>query len=65
MGWGTKLPKKAGDRYLVTLDGVVRQADFSEYPKGNFSWSILPSGTESVKNGRVTAWQKQPMPYNP
>jgi hypothetical protein len=61
--WGTKLPKKAGNRYLVTFDGVVRQADFIEYPKGNFYWAILPSGTESVGSGRVTAWQKEPKPY--
>lgn len=62
--WGTKLPKKAGGRYLITLNGTVRQADLTEYPKGNLLWSILPSGTESVNSKSVTAWQKQPEPYN-
>ena len=58
--WDTILPKKAGDRYLVTFNGTVRQADYVEYPKGNFYWSILPSG--SATSG-VTAWQRQPSPY--
>lgn len=65
MAWSTKLPKKAGGRFLVTIEGVVRQADLIEYPTGtgNFMWMILPSGAESVKSGRVIAWQRQPKPY--
>lgn len=59
--WGTKLPKKAGGRYLVTFNGTVRQADFAEYPKGSFYWAILPSGRAMA--GEVTAWQKEPKPY--
>lgn len=61
--WGTKLPKKAGDRYLITINGVVRQADLVEYPKGNLYWAILPSGTEALNSPSVTAWQKEPQPY--
>ena len=63
MTWSTRLPKKSGSRYLITIDGVVRQADLREYPKGNLLWSILPSGSESVNSGNVSAWQKQPAPY--
>jgi hypothetical protein len=61
MGWSTKLPKKAGGRYLVTLRDTVRQADFQEYPKGHFTWWILPNGPTA--SAEVIAWQKQPKPY--
>ena len=59
--WGTKLPKKAGGRYLVTLNGVVRQADYVEYPKGNFYWCVLPECSSHTSS--ITAWQKEPKPY--
>lgn len=61
MAWSTKLPKKAGGRYLVTINDCVRQADYVEYPKNNFYWLILPSC--SSEKSAVIAWQKQPAPY--
>ena len=61
MKWGTKTPKKPG-RYIVTIKTPfgrqVRQADFVEYPKGNFHWSVLPSGGDDV-----VAWFLEPRPY--
>ena len=62
--WSKKKPKRSGDRYLITLDGTVRQADLTEYPKGSFTWLILPSGTITFGSERVTAWQKEPKPYD-
>jgi hypothetical protein len=63
--WGTKLPKKAGGRYIVTLKcsfGLqVRQADYTEYPKGNYYWSVLPD--YSTHHDDVIAWMKEPKPY--
>lgn len=59
--WATNNPPKKRGRYLITINGVVRQADRSEYPKGNWYWSILPSG--SVCDNDVVAWQKYPEPY--
>jgi hypothetical protein len=61
--WGTKnLPQKKG-RYLVTIETSfgrqVRQADRYEYPKGNWIWNVLPSGSTVD----VIAWQKCPEPY--
>ena len=61
--WKTKNPPKKKGRYLVTIDTPfgrqVWQADRCEYPKGNWTWSVLPSGaTEDV-----IAWQKCPDPY--
>jgi hypothetical protein len=65
--WGAKMPKKAGGRYLVTLKALgsvqVRQAELCEYPKGNFSWMILPDC--STHTSDVIAWMKQPDPYDP
>jgi len=62
--WGTKNPPKRRGRYLITLETSfgrqVRQADRVEYPKGNWRWSILPSGTAT---NEVVAWQKCPEPY--
>lgn len=58
--WATKNPPKKQGRYLVTYDGVVRQAERTEYPKGNWYWYIFPHGGYSSK---VTAWMKQPKPY--
>ena len=61
--WGTKNPPNKSGRYLVTVEGSfgrqVRQADRSEYPKGNWHWYILPNGDR----GNVIAWQKCPEPY--
>jgi hypothetical protein len=67
MAWGTRMPKKAGDRYLVTLlidygNRQVRQADLVEYPKGNFYWLVLPECSTHYKD--VIAWMKEPKPYN-
>lgn len=64
--WATKNPPTEHGRYLVTLQTKafgrqVRQADRTEYPKGHWYWSLLPSGTASDKE--VVAWQKQPKPY--
>ena len=63
MKWGTVLPKVTG-RYIVTIKTSfgrqVRQADYVEYPKGNFYWSILPNGG----SGDIVAWFKEPKPYN-
>lgn len=63
--WGIKDPPKRKGRYLVTLETSfgrqVRQADRYEYPKGNWIWGLLPSGTAS--NEEVIAWQKCPEPY--
>lgn len=65
MAWGTKNPPKRKGRYLVTIKtpfgNQVRQADRSEYPKDNWSWYLLPSGSASDKE--VIAWQKCPEPY--
>ena len=63
--WATKNPPQKSGRYLITLKTAfgrqVRQADRTEYPKGNWHWSILPSGTAS--DSEVAAWQKCPEPY--
>lgn len=63
--WGTILPKKAGDRYLVTLQTSsgkqVRQAIYTEYPKGHFRWCILPECSTHTTD--VIAWMKEPKPY--
>ena len=59
--WATKNPPQKSGRYLITYQGVVRQADRHEYPKGNWHWLILPSGSASDRE--VTAWQKCPEPY--
>jgi hypothetical protein len=62
--WVTKNPPQKNGRFLITLKtsfgNQVRQADRVEYPKGNWCWSILPSGTA---NDEVVAWQKCPEPY--
>lgn len=62
--WGTKNPPTKTGRYLVTLKtsfgNQVRQADRVEYPKGNWYWNLLPSGSVSSE---VIAWQKCPEPY--
>ena len=65
MKWGTvNVPKKEG-MYLITLKTSfgeqVRQANRVEYPKGNWHWSVLPSG--SAHDNEVTAWMKCPKPY--
>ena len=61
--WGIKNPPKKRGRYLVTIEALgsrqVRQADRVEYPKGNWTWSILPS----CGSAKVLAWQKLPEPY--
>ena len=61
--WGTKNPPQKKGRYLVTIETSfgrqVRQADRYEYPKGNWIWSVLPSGSTVD----VIAWQKCPEPY--
>ncbi len=62
MAWSTKLPKKAEEDFFVTYKGVVRQANYVEYPKGNFSWMLLPCCTTVIIED-VTAWQRQPKPY--
>jgi hypothetical protein len=58
--WGTKLPKKKGGRYLVTLNtgfGLqVRQADYT----GN-GWIVLPDCM--LHTNDVIAWMKEPKPY--
>lgn len=59
--WATKKPPKKRGRYLITINGVVRQADRCEYPKGNWYWNILPGG--SAYDNDVIAWQKCPEPY--
>ena len=63
--WGTKIPPNKEGRYLVTVktqfgSRQVRQADRREYPKGNWTWYILPSGGSTSD---VVAWQKCPEPY--
>lgn len=62
--WGTKNPPIKKGRYLVTIKTLygnqVRQADRTEYPKGNWYWSILPSSDTSCE---VIAWQKCPEPF--
>ena len=63
MAWSTKLPKKAERGFLVTFKGVVRQADYAEYPKGNFFWLVLPDCSKHYS--AVTAWQRQPKPHKP
>ena len=61
--WGTSNPPKKNCRYLVTIETPfgrqVRQADRTEYPNGNWTWSILPNHS----NEKVLAWQKCPEPY--
>ena len=61
--WGTKNPPQKRGRYLVTIETSfgrqVRQADRCEYPKGNWTWSVLPDGSHA----NVIAWQKCPEPY--
>lgn len=61
--WGTKNPPQKKGRYLVTIETSfgrqVRQADRYEYPKGNWIWNVLPSGSTVD----VVAWQKCPEPY--
>lgn len=61
--WATKNPPNKKGRYLVTVQSgygsVVMQADRTEYPKGNFTWYILPSGGSSG----IVAWQKCPEAY--
>nr|DAX83710.1 MAG TPA: hypothetical protein [Caudoviricetes sp.] len=61
--WGTKNPPQKKGRYLVTIETSfgrqVRQADRYEYPKGNWIWNVLPSGSTVD----VIAWQKCPEPY--
>jgi hypothetical protein len=66
MSWGTKMPKKSGGRYLITLltgydSRQVRQADLVEYPKGNLYWCVLPECSTHHKD--VVAWMKEPKPY--
>lgn len=62
--WGTGNPPNKSGRYLVTYkfgnSRQVRQADRVEYPKGNWYWILLPSGTATSE---VVAWQKCPEPY--
>lgn len=62
--WATKNPPTKNGRYLVTLKtsfgNQVRQADRVEFPKGNWYWSLLPSG---AAYDEVIAWQKEPKPY--
>jgi hypothetical protein len=64
--WGTNNPPNKKGRYLVTLNTPfgrqVRQADRHEYPQGNWTWSLLPSG--SVGDKEVIAWQRCPEPYS-
>nr|DAZ72297.1 MAG TPA: hypothetical protein [Caudoviricetes sp.] len=61
--WGTKNPPQKKGRYLVTIETSfgrqVRQADRCEYPNGNWTWNVLPSGSTVD----VIAWQKCPEPY--
>jgi len=61
--WGISNPPKKNGRYLVTIETPfgrqVRQADRTEYPNGNWIWSILPDHS----NEKVLAWQKCPEPY--
>jgi hypothetical protein len=61
--WGTKNPPQKKGRYLVTIETSfgrqVRQADRYEYPKENWIWNVLPSGSTVD----VIAWQKCPEPY--
>lgn len=63
--WATGDPPKKRGRYIVTYKAEftlqVRQAERCEYPKGNWFWSLLPSG--SVSDKEIIAWQKQPEPY--
>ena len=63
--WATGTPPKKTGRYLITLKTPfgrqVRQADRSEYPKDNWTWSVLPSGT--AYDDEVVAWQKCPESY--
>jgi len=63
--WATNNPPTNRNRYLVTLKtsfgNQVRQADRVEYPRGNWYWSLLPSGNAS--DNEVIAWQKCPEPY--
>jgi hypothetical protein len=68
--WGTKLPKKEGGRYLVTLvtgsygGTQVRQADCVKSLSGTIGWCILPECSNHYGDD-VIAWMKQPKPYDP
>lgn len=61
--WCIKNPPQKRGRYLVTIEFMgsrqVMQADRTEYPKGNWYWYILPSGSRD----NIIAWQKCPEPY--
>jgi len=60
MTWSTKMPKKPGGRYLVTVNGTVRQADLVAIDgSSRLGWLILP---ECSINHNVIAWQRQPLP---
>ena len=60
MTWSTKMPKKPGGRYLVTVDGTVRQADLVSIDvSSRLGWLVLP---ECSINHNVIAWQRQPLP---
>lgn len=65
--WATGTPTQKPGRYLVTYQAgmfgrQVRQADRTEYPKGNWHWVLLP-GSNSVSERDIIAWQKCPEPY--
>ena len=63
MTWSTKMPKRPGGRYLVTVNGAVRQADLVVTHGGRrLGWLILPECSESSD---VIAWQRQPAPFQP
>jgi len=63
MTWSTKMPKKPGGRYLVTVNGIVRQADLVVTLGGSrLEWLVLP---ERSINRNVIAWQRQPAPFQP
>ena len=63
MTWSTKMPKRPGGRYLVTVNGTVRQADLVVTHGGRrLGWLILP---ECSQSNDVIAWQRQPAPFQP
>ena len=63
MTWSTKMPKRPGGRYLVTVNGTVRQAELVVTHGGRrLGWLILPECSESSD---VIAWQRQPAPFCP
>lgn len=65
MKWGTKKPPNKKGRYIVTYQGIVRQADrIKNHWNDGFSWSVLPNGGYATESD-VTAWIKQPEPYQP